>query len=547
MRRVLCVAVALAGILLLPKSVHAQASIAGVIRDASAAVLPGVTVEASSPALIEKNRTVVSDGAGQYRITDLPPGTYSVSFSLTGFSTVKREDVVVSGSGVITINADMRVGALEETLTVTGQSPIVDTQSVRREVVLNNETLSTLPATRGYGSALAAVPALSSGGVAGANAQSAPTTPSMTFFTAHGGPSGEGRVMTSGLTVAAPFGGGGVSDVTYDTANADEMQVLISGGLGEAETGGPSINIVPKSGGNNFRGSAFYSTSGDWATSNNLDDQLRSYGITQPPTLRTNWDTSFSIGGPIKRDRLWFFANVRGWANASVVDGIVGNRFAGDASHWDYSADQSVEARVAEGRKIIAARLTAQITPRNRVTFSHDYQRRCGGSTLKEGGDGCRQAGGDWIASGRTFGADTVSPETFPGYHNFPYNTTQATYSAPLSNRTLIEAGYSRFTYRYARFGQAAPDGLMDIIPVTETSSQWGRPQFSYRGVFDPLDFGYNDNDALNSSWRASMAYVTGAHSIKVGYSGTFIEVHNGRVPNETQMRYTFNSNAPVK
>jgi hypothetical protein len=546
MRRVLCVAVALAGTLLLPNVVHAQATIAGVIRDASAAVLPGVSVEASSPALIEKTRTVVSDGTGQYRITDLPPGTYSVTFSLAGFSTVKREDVAVSGSGVITINADLRVGALEETLTVTGSSPIVDTQSVRREVVLTNETLSTLPATRGYGSALAAVPALNSGGVAGANAQSAPTTPQMTFFTAHGGPSGEGRVMTNGLTVAAPFGGGGVSDVTYDTANADEMQVLISGGLGEAETGGPSINIVPKSGGNAFRGSAFYSTSGDWATSNNVDDQLRSFGITQPPTLRTNWDTSFSIGGPIKRDRLWFFANVRGWANASVVDGIFGNRFAGDASHWDYAADSSVEARVAEARKIVAGRLTAQLTPRNRLTVSHDYQRRCGGSTLRQDGDGCRQAGGDWIASGRTFGADTVSPETFPGYHNYPYNTTQVTYSAPVSSRTLIEGGYSRFTYGYARFGQAAPDGLMDIIPVTETSSQWGRPQFSYRGVFDPLDFGFNDNEALNSSWRGSLAYVTGSHNMKVGYSGTFIEVHNGRVPNNTQLRYTFNANAPV-
>ena len=133
---------------------------------------------------------------------------------------------------------------------MTGASPIVDTQSVRREVVLNNETLSTLPATRGYGSALATVPSLNIGGVAGAGATTAPTTPQMMFFTAHGGASGEGRVMTNGLTVAAPFGGGGVSDVTYDTANAAEMQVLISGGLGEAETGGPSINIVPKSGGN---------------------------------------------------------------------------------------------------------------------------------------------------------------------------------------------------------------------------------------------------------------------------------------------------------
>jgi hypothetical protein len=546
MRRVLFVAVALAGILLLPSSVHAQATIAGVIRDASAAVLPGVTVEASSPVLIEKSRTVISDGTGQYRITDLLPGTYTVTFTLTGFSTVKRDAIEVSGSGVITVNADMRVGALEETLTVTGQSPIVDTQSVRREVVLNNETLSTLPATRGYGSALAAVPALNSGGVAGANAQTAPTTPQMTFFTAHGGPSGEGRVMTNGLTVAAPFGGGGVSDVTYDTANAEEMQVLISGGLGEAETGGPSINIVPKSGGNNFRGAAFYSTSGDWATSNNLDDQLRSFGITQPPTLRTNWDTSFSLGGPIKRDRLWFFANVRGWANASVIDGIFANRFAGDPSHWDYSADSSIESRQAEARKIFAVRLTAQLTPRNRLTVSHDYQRRCGGSTLREDGDGCRQAGGDWIASGRTFGADTVSPETFPGYHNFPYNTTQVTYSAPVSSRTLIEAGYSRFTYGYARFGQAAPDGLMDLIPVTEQSSIYGRPNFSYRGVFDPLDFGFNDNDALNSSWRGSVAYVTGSHNLKVGYMGSFVEVHNGRVPNHTQLRYTFNSNAPV-
>jgi hypothetical protein len=546
MRRVLFVAVALAGILLLPNSVHAQATIAGVIRDASAAVLPGVTVEASSPVLIEKSRTVISDGTGQYRITDLLPGTYTVTFTLTGFSTVKRDAIEVSGSGVITVNADMRVGALEETLTVTGQSPIVDTQSVRREVVLNNETLSTLPATRGYGSALATVPALSSGGVNGANAQSAPTTPQMTFFTAHGGPSGEGRVMTNGLTVAAPFGGGGVSDVTYDTANSEEMQVLISGGLGEAETGGPSINIVPKSGGNNFRGSAFYSTSGDWATSNNLDDELRSFGITQPPTLRTNWDTSFSLGGPIKRDRLWFFANVRGWANANVVDGIFANRFAGDTSHWDYSADQSIESRTAEARKIFAVRLTAQLTPRNRLTVSHDYQRRCGGSTLRQDGDGCRQAGSDWIASGRTFGADTVSPETFPGYHNFPYNTTQITYSAPVSSRTLIEAGYSRFTYGYARFGQAAPDGLMDIIPVTEQSSIYGRPNFSYRGVFDPLDFGFNDNDALNSSWRASVAYVTGAHNVKFGYMGSFVEVHNGRVPNHTQLRYTFNANAPV-
>ncbi len=225
-----------------------------------------------------------------------------------------------------------------------------------------------------------------------------------------------------------------------------------------------------------------------------------------------------------------------------MVDGIFANRYAGDASHWDYAVNPAIEARNAETRKIIAGRVTAQISPRNRVTFSHDYQRRCGGSTLTESGEGCRQAGSDWIASGRTFGADTVSPETFPGYHNFPYNTTQATYSAPLSSRVLLEAGYSRFAYGYARFGMAAPDGLMNLIPVTELTGIYGRPNFSYRGVFDPLDFGFNDNDALQTAWRAALSYVTGAHNLKIGYQGYFSEVHNGRVPNNTQLRYTFNN-----
>src|SRR3954469_17756151 len=140
MDRVAKVVAALAGMVLLPSIVFAQTTIAGVIRDASAAVLPGVSVEAASPALIEKARTVISDGTGQYRITDLPPGSYVLTFTLTGFTTVRREGLVVSGSGVITANADLRVGAVAETVTVSAASPVVDTQSVRREVVLNNET-----------------------------------------------------------------------------------------------------------------------------------------------------------------------------------------------------------------------------------------------------------------------------------------------------------------------------------------------------------------------------------------------------------------------
>src|SRR5499426_1670365 len=115
-----------------PAIAFAQATITGTVKDSSGAVLPGVTVEASSPALIEKVRTVVSDGSGQYRIVDLRPGTYTVTFTLTGFNTFKREGVELTGALTATINADMKIGALEETVTVSGESPIVDTQSTRR-------------------------------------------------------------------------------------------------------------------------------------------------------------------------------------------------------------------------------------------------------------------------------------------------------------------------------------------------------------------------------------------------------------------------------
>ncbi len=532
----------LAFVVLLPSLAHAQSSLAGIVRDASGAVLPGVTVEVASPALIEKARTTTTDGSGQYRITDLPPGTYAITFSLSGFTTVKREAVSVSGSGVVPVNIELRVGNLTETITVTGESPLVDTQSTRRETVIKADTLATLPATRGYGSIIATVPALNIGGVAGAGATTAPTTPDMMFFTAHGGDSGEGRVLTNGLTLAAPFGGGGTSTLTYDVANAEEMQVLVSGGLGEAETGGPSINMVPKSGGNRFSGSAFYSTSGDWAASNNVDDELKAVGISQPPTLRKNWDWSGSVGGPIKKDRLWFFGSIRQWGNQAVQDGVQANKYAGDPAHWDFAADPTLEPRNADGRDIWNIRLTGQVTQKNRVQFYAEHQQRCSGSSLKADSDACRTPGEGWVGQGRVFGANTGAPESWPGYHDFPYNVAQATWSAPLSSRLLLEAGFSRFHYGFARFGMAPPDGLVSLIPVTEQSSVNGRTNLTYRGIYDPLDFAYNDNDATPYNWRASTSYVTGAHNLKVGYQGSYFISHAGRVPNTTQLRYVFNS-----
>src|SRR5690349_6045431 len=123
---------------LLPASAWAQATLAGIAKDASGAVLPGVTVEASSPALIEKTRTAVTDGTGQYQIVDLRPGTYTVTFTLSGFATSKREGVIVSGPATFTINADMKVGNVSETVNVQGETPVVDIVSTKRQAVLES-------------------------------------------------------------------------------------------------------------------------------------------------------------------------------------------------------------------------------------------------------------------------------------------------------------------------------------------------------------------------------------------------------------------------
>src|SRR5438445_5054532 len=137
MRRLTHVLLVVAGLVIVPAAAYAQGSITGVVKDSSGAVLPGVTVEAASPVLIEKVRTAVTDGSAQYRIIDLRPGTYTVTFTLTGFSTVRREGLELPADFVSTVNADLRVGTLEETVTVTGESPIVDVQTTTKRRTLD--------------------------------------------------------------------------------------------------------------------------------------------------------------------------------------------------------------------------------------------------------------------------------------------------------------------------------------------------------------------------------------------------------------------------
>jgi hypothetical protein len=530
MTRFVC---AFACLVLLPAVAHAQATLAGTVRDPSGAVLPGVSVEAASAALIERSRTAVSDATGQYRIAELPPGAYVLTFSLSGFSTVNREGVELSGSGVVAINVEMRIGAVSETVTVIGATPLVDTQTTRREVVVNADTINTMPITRSYGGVLYAVPGLSVAPGVGGN----DLMPSMAVFTAHGGNSTEGRMLVNGVPVAGSFSGNSVAQFGYDVANADELQVLVSGGLGEAETGGPLANLIPKSGGNTFKGSAFYSGTSSTLQADNIDDALRSAGISQPPALRKNWDGSGSLGGPIRKDGIWFFGNVRSFGNAQVVEGAAPNLNAGDRTRWLYAPEPAVEVRRVESKLDLSLRITGQVSSRNRVSFAHQYQDRCFGSSITLNGTACRTRTQDWIG----MGSATTAPEGGPGYSPDPSTLTQATWTSTVSSRLLIDAAVSRFSYGIVGSGQVPEDVPMDIVGVTERSTIYGRAGFMYRA---PFTFSKYDNVPWN--WRAAASYVTGAHSVKIGYQGAYQKYDRRTSVNETQLRYIFNNGVPI-
>jgi len=523
-------------LLLLSTPAFAQ-GVAGIVKDTSGAILPGVTVEAASPALIEKSRTVVTDGTGQYRFVDLKPGTYSVTFTLPGFATVKRDNIELTGAGVTTINADMRIGAVEETITVSGATPVVDTQtSTKREVVLADEVLAAVPVSRTYGSVLAMVPGVQSLTLDVNSTQSVGGTATNFFFTSRGGRGNEGTVQVDGMNVGSAFGGGGVSSFAYDFVNAQEVQVTVAGGMGEVDRGGPAFNIIPKSGGNNFNGTAFFSNAGEWSQGSNLDDDLRRVGITEPPGLIKNWDTNLAVGGPIKRDRLWFFNNLRSYGTHQTIPGLSPNANALDPTKWNYVRDTNTQARSAGDKKIEAIRLTGQLTPKNKLGFYYDYQANCAGSALVNTGDGCRERGDDWIALGTT----TTSPESANMWPERE-KITQATWTSPATNRILMEAGFSSFSSKWG--GYPPPGSQTGLVAVTEQSTAAGVPvpNFTYRGWNSAAE-----NNQQHNIWRASLAYVTGAHSFKVGYQAAH-EVYRQYQNADNQLSYTFNNGVPTQ
>ncbi len=510
MRRVCMTWTVCVVLLMVPTAVWAQATITGTARDTSGAVLPGVTVEAASPALIERVRSVITDSTGQYRIVDLRSGTYAVTFTLPGFSTFRREGVELSGAFNATIDAQMQVGALAETVTVSGESPMVDVKSARREQVVNRDLLTAIPSARTYQTMIGLAPGVTTGGSQDVGGLNSPATRT---FAIHGGPQTEGRVMVDGMNAGAARGGAGVSNYQVDVANAQELAYTLSGGLGEAETGGPTMNVVPRTGGNTFTGSFFFSGANSAMQGSNLTQELRDAGLRDPNELIKAWEANGAIGGPIIRDRLWFFLSTKRQITRLYVSGMYYNKNDGNPNAWTYEPDLSRRAIYDGTWTNVPLRLTWQATPRNKFNIFWDEQKMC----LE-----CEAGGSPTVApeaSGGTWDTD------FQRFH-------QITWTSPITSRLLAEAGYSHVRTKYGRQNRNA-----DLIPVTDQGGII--PGLTYRSG------GWLRNLTTTPRWRAAVSYVTGAHNMKVGYEGQFLSTDGGTLFPFPSLAYRFNNGVP--
>jgi len=353
---------------LVPSTASAQSGITGLVKDASGGVLPGVNVEATSPALIEKARSVVTDTQGRFAIVDLRPGIYKVTFTLSGFSTLVQDGIDLPSNFTATLNADLKLGTMEETLTVSGQAPVVDVQNAQRTTVLPRQLLDAVPVPRMYQAegALAVGTKVSDQNVGGARSAVNPR------LTAHMSVTKDTTIDVDGMKMNTLVGGGD-SHPDHNDAMTQEVTVQTAALGAEVSAGGPHLNLIPREGGNTFSGATYFGYTDGSFQFDNLSDDLVRRGLQTPDAVSKIFDANASVGGPIRPDKLWFFGSYRNVGN----DNIVANSFYPDGSPGIY--DQRV--------KNYTLRLTWQVSPRNKITAYDDYQTKYVGHLYTSGID----------------------------------------------------------------------------------------------------------------------------------------------------------------
>ena len=505
-----------ASLLLLPSLLFAQAAITGVVKDASGGVLPGVTVEAASPVLIERTRAVTTDATGQYRIVDLRPGTYDVTFTLTGFRTVRRTGIQLTGTFVATVSADLNIGGLNETVTITVDSPTVDVQSARVQETLSDDVIAAIPSSRNAAGLQSLIPGLnvSQAGVAVGGGDAGGVTGGMGGLagTIHGGNTYGSRTKTDGLNT--DFTGQAIAGgQLLNTAGASEVVINTSGGLGEAEGAGVNLNVVPKDGGNVFRGSTFGNFAKGKMQDSNFTQSLKDQGLRTPGKLLNLYDVDAQGGGRIVKDKLWFYLTVRQVVSKNTVPGMWVNKNANDPNSWAVDFDLSQPAFTDTLDRNEVVRLTWQASQRHKFTVYWQEQHNYIG---KDGG-----------------GTPTQTPEG-TGLTSFkPSRVQQGTWTFVFNNKMLAEAGIGTFLGVYDQSGGGGPriggiGGVNNPLMIQQLEQTGNIPSCSCSipGLISRhpglANGGFSRSDIGTHEWRASLSYVSGAHNMKFGYQGGF-------------------------
>lgn len=460
----------------------AQSTIVGVVKDASGAVVPGVTVEAASDALIEQQKSATTNGSGQYRIVDLRPGTYVVTFALAGFQTVRREGIRLQAEFTATVDAVMALGDRQETITVTGEAPTVDVRSAAAVTRLERDVLDQIPTGQNIWEMAQLIPSINMFNVLAQNAgtvggQGGAT---QTYMSVRGMTASQNVVLVDGMTVSGLELNGTIQAYFNPDMN-QEINYETSGASADRSGGGVTVNMIPREGGN--RPSGNFKTNyrpGRWI-GDNFTTRLRDSGLRSAGTLRYLSDFTGSQGGPIKRDKLWFFASYHQFNTSDVVPDT---RFDDGARGTD---DQHIRQPIL--------RLTYQLNRSNKVSGYVEITDK--------------QRSHDMVAQ--------VDPETAASRWTSPnYSTGNVKFTSTLSSRLLFEGGYSmNREYRTVQ----AQEGIY---------KERGTPEW-YASASRTLQTGGNarttaPTTSFTHDWPArdnvqsSLSYITGSHQIKVGF-----------------------------
>ncbi len=500
-RGVVVVLAALLVVTALPAWAQVDSGVAGVVSDATGAVLPGVTVEASSPALIEGVRVTVTDGAGSYNITALRPGTYSVTFTLPGFSTFVRDGIELSAGFTANINGEMSVGNLAETITVSGQSPLVDIQNSRAQEVLERETMDALPVVGGYsGLQVMTVGALGSlvnptrgrdvGGVRGDSYSGA--------MEVHG--NSDGKLMVDGKPTS--YRGTRMTLFHINNQSVEEIVVDLGGNSAETQYGGSSVNIITKDGGNIFTGSFAGNFAPKGMQSDNLDDDIRARGITEGNSIKRLYDVSGSFGGPIRRDKLWFYTAHRLAEAQEFLAGIFYNKNQGQFPP-SYEPDPNNPGFSKAFDRDNQVKFTWQAAPKHKLNFQWILQHNCG----------C------FFAQGEFFTPEASTTHYFTGDFLGSQNLVNNTWTYPVTNRLLIEA---KFGYWYVNNDVPLIEGANpEDIAVHDIGIGKAYGQLFSRSIrrlnASWIQVQGRHGDKGDTSQEFKLSYVTGSHSFKAG------------------------------